>query len=346
MGSAYTRMSGSLQQSLAMMEQMNDCMEHYVQAGLIVSASVTPAPYDRYSIYKNPSAMKSTELALPIARISVRNSIKFPVSKIVLSVSLTTPEDSCPLSLILQASDVPAPAPAKRRRIECHVPCGDDPNGPAAESSVGTGTELPWRRRTIEQVPSTGDGDTDGSGREEGDVFEVGPFDLEPGKKVSWTVQLAPPDVARYRLALRAAFPSPGSGATLTTSTTVPVRILDQCRTFWQDAVTFCDWQPPGTFLDEREARSKGCAPVEHSFSLAQLRLAFAIHGWRGINEGDRGHIQTPDGAAVASTRLLCLHDANPDQAHVQFDPLGSFGGLEGAALIDALVHEIRQAEP
>ena len=74
MSTVFLRMSGSLQQSLAMMDSMNSCMEEYVKNSVIASVSIKPA-----------QATGDNGITL---RIGVRNKGRFPISGIKLSVIL------------------------------------------------------------------------------------------------------------------------------------------------------------------------------------------------------------------------------------------------------------------
>ncbi|KAJ1487101.1 hypothetical protein T484DRAFT_1889688 [Baffinella frigidus] len=228
MGSAYTRMSGSLQQSLSMMEQMNDCMEHYVQAGITISAAITPPA---------PASARGTNggdgLALPAVRITVRNAIKLPVSKILFSLSLSAAHtaDAGPVPLLLQTIDLPASPPAKRQRTAPHASSDapassasrDDVPAQGARDAAGAPArpQFPWRRRAAAAGAASGAGggaggssagdggacDGGGGSTRGGDggggaaaesgeenVYEAGPFDLGPGESVSWLVEFAPPE--------------------------------------------------------------------------------------------------------------------------------------------------------
>ena len=224
MGSAYTRMSGSLQQSLSMMEQMNDCMEHYVQSGITISAAITP-----------PAAESSRKggdaLALPAVRIIVRNSIKLPVSKILISLSLSICANTTegPVPLLLQTIDHPASPPAKRQRTAAHSSSSDAPASSASQDDASAQGALdaagppahphfPWRRRAAAAAGAGGSSAGDGGAcdGEEGstrggdvgggaaaasveeNVYEAGPFDLEPGESISWLVEFAPPEVLAH----------------------------------------------------------------------------------------------------------------------------------------------------
>eukprot|EP00285_Hemiselmis_virescens_P007150 CAMPEP_0173397022 /NCGR_PEP_ID=MMETSP1356-20130122/37188_1 /TAXON_ID=77927 ORGANISM="Hemiselmis virescens, Strain PCC157" /NCGR_SAMPLE_ID=MMETSP1356 /ASSEMBLY_ACC=CAM_ASM_000847 /LENGTH=98 /DNA_ID=CAMNT_0014356185 /DNA_START=12 /DNA_END=304 /DNA_ORIENTATION=- len=98
MGGAMLKMTSSLKQSLAMMNQMNTCMEEYVRSGLVLSATLS-----------NPKAHSADGTAGPILTVSARNTSRVPMSGVTLSVSLKTAAGAADPALApsLSAADPP-----------------------------------------------------------------------------------------------------------------------------------------------------------------------------------------------------------------------------------------------
>ena len=104
MATAFQKMSGSLHQSLNMMNSMNECMEEYVRGNIKLNVDVCPA---------NGSYTHEGDRLSPTLKITVLNTGRFPVRDLTLSLSLQTVDGSVVLCEICGQREAP---PSKRTR--------------------------------------------------------------------------------------------------------------------------------------------------------------------------------------------------------------------------------------
>jgi hypothetical protein len=195
MSTVFQRMSGSLQQSLAMMDSMNSCMEEYVKSSLCTHVSVKPSRF-----------FKSSGEPSIFLRIDVRNRGRFPLSDVKLAVDLES-DDGTPVNALL-FEDVDAHKRKRRKLSQASHTATSDVN----DISCG----LLWRSCSANSETHA--------------CCELGPFKLGAGDDISWDIKLQTSKVAQYVGRLLASFPSPGSGSPLTVASSFTVLHIHQCR--------------------------------------------------------------------------------------------------------------------
>ena len=229
MGVAYQRMAGSLQQSLQMMQQMNDCMEHYMQGGLAMKLS--PLPHSRGAVsFENVKASRAAGQGFPrprsqdgrvalggggcAVRIVLKNAIKFPMMKMVLTLTCSgapgdgSDADAVPF-VVLQPS-----AAAKRQR---RAVAGDDTAAHHAAGPLLSFSPADDRRSLDEIAEGPGRGTNECMGMDEGACtrWQADAISLEPQAEQEALVFVSFADCAPRWLRVAAVLPSPGTGKLL-----------------------------------------------------------------------------------------------------------------------------------